>query len=67
MRVTARVLSIELKLCLVEFGEAQPATDIEPDSRASVARAGSELQSAVRVAERISRKRSGLETKPGRS
>jgi hypothetical protein len=57
MRVTARVLSIELKLSLVEFGDTQPATDIGPDSEASVARADSELQSAVRVAERISRKK----------
>jgi hypothetical protein len=63
MRVTARVLSIDLKLCLVEFGDAQPAPDIEPDSRASVARAGSEFLSAVRVAERTSRKRpAGSET-----
>jgi hypothetical protein len=58
MRVTARVLSIEIKLCLIEFSEAQPATDIEPDARSSVARVGNELQSAVRVAERVSRKKS---------
>jgi hypothetical protein len=65
MRVTARVLSVELKLCLVEFGDTEPAPDIGPNSKASVARAGSELRSAVRVAERISRQKSaGLQAKP---